>query len=74
MAVYKTKAEFGALGAPWGKTLEMREIEYDGGLTMLQVRIREGRRITILDLDTGAATRLGDALAAWAASQSAERR
>ena len=72
MPVYKTKAEVGALGVPWGKSLELREIEYDGGLTMLQVRVREGRRITILDLDAGAAVRLADALSAWAASRSPE--
>jgi len=68
MTIHRTRAEIDAFGAPWGKTVRLREIEYDGGMVMLQVQIREGRRITLMDLDAATAARLGDALKAWAAA------
>ena len=36
-----------------------------GGLPMLRVRIREGRRFTVFDIDPGTAATWGEALLAW---------
>jgi hypothetical protein len=36
---------------------------------MLRIRIREGRRFTIVDLDAETAGRWGNLMAAWAASK-----
>lgn len=54
------------LDAPWGKFIEVQDVVYDGGVRMVRVRIREGRRFTIVDLDPVTAGRLGGLLADWA--------
>lgn len=54
------------LSLPWGKEVEVQKIVYESGLTMLRLRIREGRRFTIIDLDGASAGRLGGMLADWA--------
>lgn len=55
------------LALPWGKEVDVQHVAYESGLRMLRLRIREGRRFTIIDLDADAAGRLGGLAAAWAA-------
>ena len=52
-----------------GQQIEMHPIEFvAGGLPLLRVRIREGKRFTIFDIDPGTAAAWGEALQAWARS------
>lgn len=53
---------------PWGRVIRLQEVEYQGGTLMMRVRIREGRRITDLELSTETARHLAEALTAWADS------
>lgn len=55
--------------APWGKQVEVQDIIYEGGFPSLRLRIREGKRFTMLDLDKATAERLGAAIAEWVANQ-----
>lgn len=57
--------------APLGRQqIELQEIEFDGGGTpLLRVRIREGARFTVLDIDAVTAARWGAAMADWGARQ-----
>lgn len=55
--------------APYGKQVVLQQVEYESGMTLLRVRIREGTRITILELDPDSAARWGKNLIQWAASQ-----
>lgn len=49
-----------------GQQIEMHPIDFDaGGLPQLRVRIREGRRFTVFDIDPGTAVAWGEALRAW---------
>jgi hypothetical protein len=49
-----------------GQAIELHPISFDaGGLPLLRVRIREGKRFTIFDIDPGTACAWGEALAAW---------
>jgi len=49
-----------------GQAVELQQIDYvDGGLSLLRVRIREGKRFTIFDIDPATARRWGEALLAW---------
>ena len=49
-----------------GQRIELHPIEFvEGSLPLLRVRIREGKRFTIFDIDPGTATDLGEALVAW---------
>ena len=54
------------ISAPWNKDIDLQEREYDGGFKMIRLRIKEGRRITDLELDSSTAGRLGDFLRTWA--------
>lgn len=53
---------------PIGKqAIELQQIEYEaGGMALLRVRIREGSRFTVFDVDPGSAERWGRAMIAWA--------
>jgi hypothetical protein len=54
-----------------GQQIEMHPIDFaEGGLAQLRVRIREGRRFTVFDIDPGTASAWGEALLAWGKSQS----
>ncbi|HYA65099.1 MAG TPA: hypothetical protein VEE84_00310 [Burkholderiaceae bacterium] len=56
---------------PWGRQeIELQEVVFDtGGAPLLRVRIREGRRFTIFDIDPATARSWGNAMQQWAASQ-----
>ena len=52
-----------------GQSIEMHQIDFEaGGLSMLRVRIREGSRFTVFDIDPATAVAWGDALLAWGRS------
>ncbi|HUY04614.1 MAG TPA: hypothetical protein VMV33_15160 [Rhodocyclaceae bacterium] len=53
---------------PIGKqAIELQQIEYEGGgMALMRVRIREGSRFTVFDVDPGSAERWGRAMIAWA--------
>ncbi|OIQ90505.1 hypothetical protein GALL_275850 [mine drainage metagenome] len=53
---------------PIGKqSIELQQIEYEGGgMALMRVRIREGSRFTVFDVDPGSAERWGRAMIAWA--------
>ena len=53
---------------PIGKQgIELQQIEYEaGGMPLMRVRIREGSRFTVFDIDPDSAERWGRAMLAWA--------
>lgn len=51
---------------PYSRKAELREIEFEGGMKMLRLILREGRRITQVDLDADSAAALSDAMGDWA--------
>ena len=57
---------------PIGKqAIELQQIEYEGGgMALMRVRIREGSRFTVFDVDPGSAERWGRAMIAWAEGKS----
>jgi len=57
------------IAAPWGKQVELLDIVYEGGLPMIRVRIKEGKRFTMLDLDKATAERIVDGMSDWIAGQ-----
>ncbi|TAN48345.1 MAG: hypothetical protein EPN19_16115 [Betaproteobacteria bacterium] len=53
-----------------GQQLELQEIVHaEGAMPLLRVRIREGRRFTVLDIDPASARHWGEAMVAWAGRQ-----
>lgn len=47
--------EIGATMAPWGKELVAQTLHFESGLRIVRLRIREGRRFTVLDVDAATA-------------------
>lgn len=53
-----------------GQQIELQQIDHsEDGMSMLRVRIREGKRFTIFDLDAGTAARWAKAMGEWASVQ-----
>lgn len=50
---------------PYSRKAELREVTFDGGMKMLRLILREGRRITQVDLDADSAMALSDAMGDW---------
>ena len=55
-----------AFAAPYGRDVTLESVEHESGLHMLRIRIREGRRFTIMDIDADTATRWGAVMRTWA--------
>lgn len=52
--------------APYGREIELQEVLFESGMRLMRVRIREGSRFTILDLDDKTASHWAAAMAGWA--------
>jgi hypothetical protein len=53
-----------------GQQIELQQIDHaEGGMSMLRVRIREGKRFTIFDVDPATATQWAQTMQQWAAQQ-----
>lgn len=57
--------------APLGKQdIELQQVDFvAGGMSLLRIRIREGKRFTIFDIDPVTAGTWGEAMAAWSRAQ-----
>lgn len=56
-----------------GQEVDLQQIVHaEGAMPMLRIRIREGKRFTIFDIDPLTAHSLGEALQRWAAAQKGE--
>jgi hypothetical protein len=54
--------DVGRAVAPWGKELVVQALRYRSGLRLARLRIREGRRFTVLDVDQATACWLTETL------------
>lgn len=53
-----------------GQQIELQQIDHaEDGMSMMRVRIREGKRFTIFDIDAVTATELANAIQQWAKKQ-----
>jgi len=53
------------LDAPYSREIRLHDVVFESGMRLLRVTIKEGRRITILDVDTETATLWARAMTAW---------
>lgn len=54
---------------PYRRKAELKEFTFDSGMKMLRLVLREGHRITQIDLDADSAAALADAMGDWARTQ-----
>ena len=52
--------------APYGRKVVLESVEHESDLRMLRIRIREGSRFTVLDIDEETARRWSTVMSAWA--------
>ncbi len=53
-----------------GQEVALQQIDHaEDGMSLLRIRIREGKRFTIFDIDPATARQWADAMRAWAAAQ-----
>jgi hypothetical protein len=53
-----------------GQAIELHEVDFEtGGMPLLRLRIREGKRFTVFDIDARTARAWADAMHAWALAQ-----
>ena len=57
-----------------GQEIELQQIDFrHGGLSLLRIRIREGRRFTVFDIDEQTASAWGEAMLGWSRRQAGGR-
>ena len=54
------------IAAPYGREVVLESVEHESDLRMLRIRIREGRRFTVMDIDADTAERWSTVMSAWA--------
>ena len=53
-----------------GQQIELQQIDHiEGGMSLLRIRIREGKRFTIFDIDPATAQQWAAVMQTWAATQ-----
>ena len=53
-----------------GQQIELQQIDHaEGGMSLLRIRIREGKRFTIFDIDPATATQWAATMQQWAGVQ-----
>lgn len=53
-----------------GQEIELQQIDHaEGGMSLLRLRIREGKRFTIFDIDPETARQWADVMQNWADTQ-----
>ena len=55
---------------PYSRKAELREFTYDSGMKMLRLVLREGKRITQVDMDADTARAMAAEMLTWAEEQS----
>jgi len=58
--------DIGRIEAPYRREIVLQDVVHESGMRLLRVRIREGRRFTILDIDDATAKTWAEQMSAWA--------
>ncbi len=66
----ETVTELAMLELPFGRRASVREVKFESGLRMVRLVLREGRRITQVDMDEPSARELGRILSESATPKS----
>jgi hypothetical protein len=60
------KERLETLAAPYGREVRLDDVRFESGMRLLRVTIREGMRITALDIDADTALAWAKAMTQWA--------
>ena len=62
----ETKERLETLTAPYGREVRLDDVRFESGMRLLRVTIREGSRITVLDVDASTALAWAKTMTQWA--------
>jgi hypothetical protein len=62
----ETEERLESLTAPYGREVRLDDVRSQSGMRLLRVTIREGKRITVLDIDPPAALAWAKTMTQWA--------
>ena len=62
--------DLGKFELPYGKEARIEEIVFEGGMKLLRLRLREGKRHTVIELDATSARQWAGILGPWAETNS----
>ncbi len=62
----KTRERLATLTAPYGREVRLDDVRFESGMQLLRVTIREGKRITVLDVDAPTALAWAKTMTQWA--------
>ncbi len=65
----ETVTDITEIELPFGRRAILKNVAFEGGLNMLRLTLREGRRFTIMDIDQKGAQDFGEQLVRWAEAQ-----
>lgn len=60
-------SEIKVVDAPFSKQITFQKVEYENGFQFIRMRIKEGKRFTMIDLDVNTATSCADTINEWLA-------
>jgi hypothetical protein len=60
------KTRIATVEAPYRREVWLDDVQFESGMRLLRVTIKEGRRFTQLDLDEATADRWGQTMLDWA--------
>jgi hypothetical protein len=61
----EVKTRIAALEAPYRREVWLDDVQFESGMRLLRITIKEGRRITQLDLDRETADQWGQTMLDW---------
>ncbi len=61
----ETTNEIAKIDAPFGREIILQDVMHESGLRMMRIRIKEGSRFTIMDIDRDTARTWNTAFSHW---------
>jgi len=64
--IESTVTRLDKLIAPYGREITLENVDYENGMRVLRIHIREGNRFTVMDINEEVASQWGDIMREWA--------
>ena len=66
MPISETATKLDKFSAPYGREVTLENVDYENGMRVLRIHIREGNRFTVMDINDTIASQWGGVMTAWA--------
>lgn len=64
--IEETITQLDKFTAPYGREVTLENVDYENGMRVLRIHIREGNRFTVMDINDTIASQWGGAMTVWA--------